>query len=114
MFSITELGPRECRGPLTGAPPHFFCGAPAGQGEPYCPDCKKRYHRGKSDKSLRALEAMIYATDRSITRITKIRGRDAHGYKRGNVQADADLAVTRREPTEFLIRLVGALDQNGE
>jgi hypothetical protein len=113
MFTILELGPRECRGPLTAGPPHFFCGAPAAQGEPYCPECKARYHRGKSSKSLRALEAMIYGTDRSITLIGRARHTDGRGYVRSNVRFSIE-SMARREPTEHLIRLVGELDQNGE
>src|SRR5262245_26289546 len=112
MFTIIELRSRECRGPMTARPPHFFCGEPTDEGESYCPGCKARYHRGKSRTSLMALVNMIYGVDNSVVRLGRFRKNDG-----GHVYFTHMEGLERRRETdadELALRIVADIDRNGE
>lgn len=68
MKTILELGFRECRGPVGNNRPQLFCAAPTAERESYCPSCRNKYYSGHG-KDWRELADMIYALDRSVTKV---------------------------------------------
>lgn len=66
MFSLMELGPKQCRFPITDESPHYFCGEPT-DGRSYCPAHDERCHAGQG-KPWQGLAGMIEATEQSIVK----------------------------------------------
>jgi GcrA cell cycle regulator len=62
-FGLMDLRYGVCKWPEGEQPPYSYCGAPALENGPYCPDHHRRAHQGPHHRALRPIES--YAIRRS-------------------------------------------------
>lgn len=65
MLAFEEVDGKQCRFPITDAPPHYFCGERT-DGRSYCPEHDALCHAGQG-KPWESLAGMIDAVEQTVS-----------------------------------------------